>query len=123
MALRIENGKANGSITLNTTVEPTTKSNPTGRNIVIRNFTIELKDVPEADLRKKLEGQVGIDFRARVRPMKAEEIRAYSGLTLDWKEFYTTSRASARPMTTEEMIAALKATGMTEEQIIASIKS
>ena len=105
MAIRSENGKFYGSVVINTTLDPITKSRPNGRAIAIRNCTIKLDGVPNTDVEKKLLGQIGIDFRARVKNLEAEKVRAYCGLTLDWKELYSTSRsAPPREMTEQEMI-------------------
>jgi len=89
MAIRIENGMVYGVLTLNTTVDPITKSKPDARNIKVNGVKFKFNGLPVADFEREVcVPQIGIRYRAAVREWDATEIRATGNKVHDYAEFF-----------------------------------
>ena len=87
--LKIENDKITGYISLDTVLDPITKSNPNGRHIKIKDFRLLCDGLDIEKLESKATSQIGIEVRAKVRDWNAEDIRKLIGARRKWDEWFT----------------------------------
>ena len=108
--LSIKDNKVMGTIVINTILDPITKSHPDGRHLIIKNFQIICDGVSINEIENKARGQIGIETRAKIRDWSDTAVRALNNTTVKWDEhFAKKARVIQRPMTDEEMVAALLA--------------
>ena len=88
--LSIKENKLQGTIVLNTILDPITKSKTDGRHLHIKNFQIRCDGLDITKLENKARGQIGIEVRAKVREWSDTAVRSLSNTVVDWDEWFTT---------------------------------